>query len=708
MTALQEPPTVWGVVLEENTIVSEVAFQELSGGKTILQGSYAGESGRISGGGMFGRRGGKEGQEQAMDNGRQRIARLAYALRLPERYRESAQRYYNLAVINRFTRGRKSDHVAAVCLYIVCRNEQSSQMLIDFSDLLQTNVFNLGGTFLKLVRVLCLKLPLVDPSIYISRFAAALDFGDYTQRVAHDAVRLVQRMDRDWIRTGRRPAGICGASLLISARINGFRRTTREMLYIVKVADVTIQKRLKEFGETESAKLSVRDFRTMWLETEADPPAFVKNKKKQKEIGEMEEAEEIESTKATEATEATEMTEEDNLFEDNLENSVSEDKESDEDQLDKDEYQHTPISSRRGSIKSFKETTQASCSITESHENSVLQNDEKTRMEAHVETQVSIDDEATQVATQIDIVLSNEDEDATQVENPLDKANEVEKQVSMDDGSEENEEEEEEESLFYNGASLVNPQLEKETDLLEKEMNEWMKDQSLITATESLENEIAKEKGAAEEEETLSDVDDDEVDAMLLNPEEVKMKTTVWFNANKEYLEEMEAKAKKLEMDRKNGVYPRKGKGQKKKRLPQASTPAEAAKNLVKAKKLSKKINQAVFDDMFESPESIARIKERDRKRSRQNTADDATDISNYEVVEESGDSPQAKRSRAEESGDGVEEGVVDREPEGEGEDDEEDMDSDDMADDERFMLKARKQYGFNEEVTEENYYDYD
>lgn len=130
--------------------------------------------------------------------------------------------------------------------------------------------------FLKLTRILGIKLPLVDPSIYISRFAAAMDFGEYTQRVAHDAVRLVQRMDRDWIQTGRRPAGVCGACLLIAARINGFRRTTHEMIYIVKVAEVTIQNRLREFKETESAQLSVRDFRSVWLETEADPPAYAR------------------------------------------------------------------------------------------------------------------------------------------------------------------------------------------------------------------------------------------------------------------------------------------------------------------------------------------------------------------------------------------------------------------------------------------------
>jgi len=38
-----------------------------------------------------------------------------------------------------------------------------------------------------------------------------LEFGEETPKVAADAMRLVQRMDRDWMQTGRRPAGICGA-----------------------------------------------------------------------------------------------------------------------------------------------------------------------------------------------------------------------------------------------------------------------------------------------------------------------------------------------------------------------------------------------------------------------------------------------------------------------------------------------------------------
>jgi transcription factor IIIB subunit 2 len=79
----------------------------------------------------------------------------------------------------------------------------------------QVNVFQIGATFLKLVQLLHIPLPIVDPSLYITRFADRLDYGDKTPSVVKDANRLAQRMNRDWLQTGRRPAGICAASTFI-------------------------------------------------------------------------------------------------------------------------------------------------------------------------------------------------------------------------------------------------------------------------------------------------------------------------------------------------------------------------------------------------------------------------------------------------------------------------------------------------------------
>jgi transcription factor IIIB 90 kDa subunit len=76
---------------------------------------------------------------------------------------------------------------------------KTAHMLIDFADALSINVYQIGATFLDLLPLVTSKddqLPLVDPSLYISRFASRLEFGDKTQDVIRDANRIVLRFSR--------------------------------------------------------------------------------------------------------------------------------------------------------------------------------------------------------------------------------------------------------------------------------------------------------------------------------------------------------------------------------------------------------------------------------------------------------------------------------------------------------------------------------
>lgn len=116
----------------------------------------------------------------------------------------------------------------------------------------------------------------MNPEDLILRFCQnpKLEFGKESMKVAKDAVRIVQRMDRDWMTPGRRPAGICGAALILAARMNNFRRTVREVVIIVKVQEQTIFSRLDEFKMLESSGLTVEEFRSIDLERYADPPVF--------------------------------------------------------------------------------------------------------------------------------------------------------------------------------------------------------------------------------------------------------------------------------------------------------------------------------------------------------------------------------------------------------------------------------------------------
>ncbi|KAL0115074.1 hypothetical protein PUN28_010569 [Cardiocondyla obscurior] len=115
------------------------------------------------------------------------------------------------------------------------------------------------------------------------RFAHKLEFGDKTHAVSMTALRVVQRMKRDSIHSGRRPSGLCGAALLIAARLHEFSRSTIDIIKIVKVHESTLRKRLMEFGDTPSSALTLDQFMTVDLEEEQDPPAFKAARKKDRE-----------------------------------------------------------------------------------------------------------------------------------------------------------------------------------------------------------------------------------------------------------------------------------------------------------------------------------------------------------------------------------------------------------------------------------------
>lgn len=68
----------------------------------------------------------------------------------------------------------------------------------------------------------------VDPSLYMNRFADRLGFGKKMSAVVSTALQLVASMKRDWMQTGRRPSGICGAALFLAAHIHGARAACQQ------------------------------------------------------------------------------------------------------------------------------------------------------------------------------------------------------------------------------------------------------------------------------------------------------------------------------------------------------------------------------------------------------------------------------------------------------------------------------------------------
>ncbi|XP_055908053.1 transcription factor IIIB 90 kDa subunit [Eupeodes corollae] len=276
-----------GSVLEDNLIVSEVQFEEAGHGGSAMVGQFvaADSTGGATnyGYGKFQVGSGNESREVTIKKAKRDITHLCHQLQLNQHYIDTSLNFFRMALMRHLTRGRKSTHIYAACVYITCRIEGTSHLLVDISDVQQICSYELGRTYLKLSNALCINIPSVDPCIYIMRFANRLQFGNKTHEVSNTALRIVQRMKKDSIHSGRRPTGLCGAALLIAARMHEYNRTIHDIVRIVKIHESTVRKRLTEFAETPSSALTLDEFMSVDLEAEQDPPAFKMARKKDRE-----------------------------------------------------------------------------------------------------------------------------------------------------------------------------------------------------------------------------------------------------------------------------------------------------------------------------------------------------------------------------------------------------------------------------------------
>lgn len=284
-----------GTVIEESIVVSENQFQERAGGSghTLVGQTISMDRAHVAIQGVPGLAS-QESREVTYAKGRKLIEEVASQLRINKQSVDTAFNFFKMCVTRNLTRGRLRSHVVAACLYMTCRLDNTSHLLLDFSDVTQVNVYELGRCLNFLSRSLRINLPTTDPCLYVLRFAVLLDFGDKQKEVVTLATRLVQRMKRDWLATGRRPTGLCGAALLLAARSFNFNRSVTDVVRVVHVSEAVVRKRLDEFSQTPSSALTLDQFSSVDLEHSEDPPAYREARRKAIVAREEEEAEKME------------------------------------------------------------------------------------------------------------------------------------------------------------------------------------------------------------------------------------------------------------------------------------------------------------------------------------------------------------------------------------------------------------------------------
>lgn len=174
----------------------------------------------------------------------------------------NAERIFRKALHQGFIRGRTIRIVAAACIYVAIRQKKiTGYLLVDVAHEIGCGTYELAATALKLTEQLQEVMPVIDPTLYIDRFTDELKFGRLAPEIKDTAIQIIRRFDRDWIRTGRKPSGVCGAAIMLAARIHNVDVSRDTIFHCARVCSATINKRLKEISKTELAKASIHELR---------------------------------------------------------------------------------------------------------------------------------------------------------------------------------------------------------------------------------------------------------------------------------------------------------------------------------------------------------------------------------------------------------------------------------------------------------------
>ncbi|GAB1599620.1 transcription factor IIIB 90 kDa subunit-like [Argonauta hians] len=643
--------TKCGSVLDDQIIVSEVQFAEHAGGGSSIIGQFvsADESRSHSMGGNFHVGVGKESRAITLENGRRKIQQLGAQLHMNQHCLDTAVNFFKMAVVKRLTRGRKSLHVIAACLYLVCRTEGTPHMLLDFSDVLQTNVYVLGKVYNQLARELCIVAPAIDPCLYIARFAHKLQLGEKEHEVSMTALRLVQRMKRDWMHTGRRPSGLCGAALLVACRIFGFNRTVKNLIHVVKVCESTIRKRLNEFEGTPSSQLTIEEFSKIDLEQEMDPPSFSAGSKKRKIEQTNNNSNNNNNNKLEDSSKLSELTSEVTNIQkeiekalearkprgifaayskvcDDIVNLAGEAGDGIQEMyslttLQPDSKPDQPDSQLSLTTTTTTTTTTATAATAVTTTTPPPPPPPPSESETNVDTSTNAESASTTItttttttggrATETDIELG-----ADTTENKAKNAPEADSNfepVSTDNDDPHNHIARKVEEKL---CSLVLPEFKGPAptaaslgirDCVAECLKEAYVEEVLGVGAGAGEG---NPEGDGEDGELdLTDINDEELDRFLLSENEVRVKTKIWMEANADYLKEQQIKEALEAKEREEAASrpeKKKKKTYKRKSHVQASTAGEAIRTMLQEKKISSKINYEVLKDLCQPASGAA------------------------------------------------------------------------------------------------------
>ena len=162
------------------------------------------------------------------------IDRTRKALGIGGAVAEKAAYIYRKVYEKRLITYNHTQTLAVAALYTACREMQSRRTLRDVAVASGVSAKTVGLYYRRICAKLDLRIPPVEPSVFISRIASNAGLSERTKM---DALDIMQKAEERRIAAGKNPLVMAAATLYVAAGLNG---ETRGLCSMAKASGVTM------------------------------------------------------------------------------------------------------------------------------------------------------------------------------------------------------------------------------------------------------------------------------------------------------------------------------------------------------------------------------------------------------------------------------------------------------------------------------------
>ncbi|MFQ6060506.1 MAG: transcription initiation factor IIB family protein [Thermoplasmata archaeon] len=183
------------------------------------------------------------------------LDRMSSVLGIPPRIRDEAALICRKALRKGMVRGRSIEGVVAASIYAACRLNNVPRTLNEMSRVSNVDRKKLRKAYSAISREIKLKVPLVKPEDYVSRFCSKLSLGP---EVETETRNILQQLSESMGTSSYAPSGTVAAAIYVASVRCGQKRPQRLIAEVAGVSEVTIRNRFQFLSEKLKLKFPNR------------------------------------------------------------------------------------------------------------------------------------------------------------------------------------------------------------------------------------------------------------------------------------------------------------------------------------------------------------------------------------------------------------------------------------------------------------------